>query len=162
MPDVITMRLEDHQLQVLLSRARFQTPAARASLGEGVRDAIEVVRAQAVRNVSGYPVTYTGGVFRVNVQTGALKGAIESEWPYGNPLQGRVLVNGAHTAASQAPGFYSKPKPVGEYLKPQGRFSKVTDEQLAQIQQFPTGKLDGPDGLATGVIVLKEMIFILF
>ena len=29
---------------------------------------------------------------------------------------------------------------------------------LAQIQQFPTGKLDGPDGLATGVIVLKDML----
>ena len=28
-----------------------------------------------------------------------------------------------------------KPKPVGEYFKPQGRFSKITDEQLAHFQQ---------------------------
>jgi pyruvate ferredoxin oxidoreductase beta subunit len=29
----------------------------------------------------------------------------------------------------------SKPKPVGEYLKPQGRFSRISDEQLAVFQQ---------------------------
>ena len=29
---------------------------------------------------------------------------------------------------------------------------------LSQIQQFPTAKLDGPDALATGIIVLKEIL----
>ena len=29
---------------------------------------------------------------------------------------------------------------------------------LSQIAQFPTAKLDGPDALATGIIVLKEML----
>ncbi len=33
----------------------------------------------------------------------------------------------------------SKPVPVGDYLKPQGRFSKITEEQVALIQQQVDG-----------------------
>lgn len=115
MAPVISLQVQDHQLQVMVQRIPLTGAGATAQLGLAVRDSLEVIRKRAVRNVSGYPVSYDGGFFRIRVQTGALKGALEAEWPYGGVLQGRVFVNGAHTSVSSIGGFYSKPVPVSQY-----------------------------------------------
>lgn len=104
-------------MRVVLERAAVNTASSQAALGEAVRDGVEVIRTRAVRNVSGYPVTHDGRVFRVRVQTGALKGAVESEWPYGSQFAGRVFINGAHTSVSNVGGYYSKPTPVSRYAR---------------------------------------------
>lgn len=113
-------RLDLHmdQLLVLVARARFpmSSPAAVRHLGDAVRAYGAMVQARAVRNVSGYPVSFEGGYFVVRVQTGALKGSIELEWPYGATVfQARVYVNGAHFAAPAQGGFLTKPRSVSEY-----------------------------------------------
>lgn len=111
------MTLDMNQLLILVARARFplSNPAAVRHMGQAVRQYGAMVQQRAVFNVSGYPVVYQGGVFRVQVKTGALKGAIELEWPYGSVFTCRVYVNGAHTGTFSAPGFYEKPKPVSDY-----------------------------------------------
>jgi len=38
------------------------------------------------------------------------------------------------------------------------RDTPMNRQLYAQLQQFPTGKLDGPDALATGIITLKDML----
>lgn len=112
---MIRFELQSNQLTVLLDRLQFETGAMDMHVGRGLRDTAEWVRTRAVRNVSGYPVSYEGGTFRVMVRTGALKGAIESEWPYGSPLAARVFVNGAHTSTRNVGGYNSRPVPVSQY-----------------------------------------------
>lgn len=114
---LIEARYEHGQLTTLMRRATLRQIGAKGerALGEGIRDGAEKVRQRAVRNVSGYPVNYTGGAFRVQVKTGALKGAIESEWPYGDHLTARVFVNGSHTSTSSTGGYMGKPTPVSKY-----------------------------------------------
>jgi hypothetical protein len=114
---LIEARYERGSLDVLLKRATLRKlgGAGRRQLGEGIRDTAERVRQRAVRNVSGYPVTYTGGVFVVKVRTGALKGAMEMEWPYGSEWVARVFVNGAHTSTSNIGGYPGKPVAVSKY-----------------------------------------------
>lgn len=110
---MITAKYEHGEVRVLLG-GHAQLANSRA-LGEGVRDGAEKIRQRAVRNVSGFPVSYTGGAFVVRVKTGALKGAIETEWPYGNQLTARIFVNGTHTSTSSTGGYPSKPVPVSRY-----------------------------------------------
>ena len=114
---LIEARYEHGQLEALMQRATLARLSGRGRrlLGEGVRDSAEKIRQRAVRNVSGYPVSYTGGAFVVRVQTGALKGSIETEWPYGDEWAARVFVNGAHTSVSNVGGYISKPVPVSSY-----------------------------------------------
>lgn len=86
------------------------------TIGRMVRDSAELIRQQAVTNVGGYPVTYEGRTFRVMVRTGALRGSIETEWPYqGSFWMARVFVNGTHTAPASAPGMFQRGKPVSQY-----------------------------------------------
>jgi hypothetical protein len=107
----------DHgQLTALMQRATLaRIGSNNRALGEGVRDGAERIRTRAVRNLSGYPVTYTGGAFRVQVRTGALKGAVEAEWPYGDALTARVFINGAHTSTTNVGGYPGKPVSVSRY-----------------------------------------------
>lgn len=104
------------QAAELLNRMRLSPSSPEAGrIGRGVSAAAQIVQERAIRNVSGYPVYYEGGVFRVAVRTGTLKGAIERQWPYGTVFKARVFVNGTHTAVEQAPGMRSKPRPVSQY-----------------------------------------------
>lgn len=111
------LELRTGQLRVLIERTRTPGSGRNAQvLGRGVRKAGAIVQARAVRNVTGYPVVYEGGVFRVQVQTGTLRGAIELEWPYGTAFQARVYVNGARmTPAQLAGGYRGQPRSVSEY-----------------------------------------------
>ena len=112
----IEARYERGSLQVLMKRATLtQLGGGNRVLGEGVRDGAEKIRQRAVRNVSGYPVTYTGGAFVVRVKTGALKGAMETEWPFTSQWTARVFVNGTHTSTSNTGGYPGKPVPVSRY-----------------------------------------------
>lgn len=113
---LITAKYERGQLSVLMQRATLaRIGRDNRALGEGVRDAAEKIRQRAVRNVSGYPVSYTGGSFVVKVVTGALKASLETEWPYGDILTARVFVNGTHTSVSNTGGYPGKPVPVSRY-----------------------------------------------
>lgn len=112
------LELNMQQLSILVARTHFplSQPQNVQRLGEAVRKYGAMVQARAVYNVSGYPVTFDGNVFRVRVVTGALKGSIELQWPYGSMFTARVYVNGTHTAlAAAAPGFSQKPQPVSKY-----------------------------------------------
>lgn len=111
------VEVQNGQLTVLLNVAALNlSPDQLNFLGYAIRDTAARAQARAVRNVSGYPVTYDGKVFRVVVRTGALKGAIDMQWPYQSPLQARVFVNGAMTAAPfQAGDRLVKPSPVSAY-----------------------------------------------
>lgn len=114
---LITAKYERGSLQVLLERASMRRISGRGRqvLGEGVRDGAERIRQRAVRNVSGYPVSQDGRYFRVNTSTGALKGAIEAQWPYGDTFSARVFVNGSHTSVTQIGGYTGRPTSVGRY-----------------------------------------------
>jgi pyruvate ferredoxin oxidoreductase beta subunit len=69
----------------------------------------------------------TGWFFEPEISVDLARLAVQTlVWPL------YEIINGTEFRVTQK---ISNPKPVGEYLKPQGRFSKVTDEQLAQIQQ---------------------------
>lgn len=105
-------------LMVLIERTRgpFGGPPVRHALGEGIRTWGGLIQARAVRNVSGYPVVYDGQVFRVMVRTGALKGAIELQYPYQGPFTARVFVNGAAmNPGTDQPGMVRRPVPVSDY-----------------------------------------------
>ena len=117
MAGLYSVQVHDSSLRVLLNTSRLNlNPAQVLRMGEAVRDLSAAVQARAIRNVSGYPVQFEGGVFRVNTVTSALKGAIDLEYPYQSPLQGRVFVNGAMTAAAiQIAGGLVKPRPVSDY-----------------------------------------------
>lgn len=117
MSGLYSVQVHDSSLRVMLNTAKLNlSPAQVTRMGEAVRDLAAGVQARAVRNVSGYPVEFEGGVFRVKSVTGALKGAIEQQWPYQSPLQARVFVNGAMSgAAIQIAGGLVKPRPVSDY-----------------------------------------------
>lgn len=69
----------------------------------------------------------TGWFFEPEISVDLARLAVQTlVWPL------YEIINGTEFHVTQK---VSKPKPVAEYLKPQGRFSKVTDEQMAQIQQ---------------------------
>lgn len=82
------------------------------AMGQVVRKWALMVQTRAVHNVSGYPVIYQGGAFRVQVRTGTLKGSIEMQWPYQHRLQARVFVNGTMTNPGERGG---RPTPVSAY-----------------------------------------------
>ena len=96
-----------------LSR-RFRN-GGRAELGQAVQKIGRRVQAQAIQNVSGHMVVFQGGAFVVRPRTGALRGSISQQWPYGDPLVARVFVNGAMTAAESAPGFRARARAVSDY-----------------------------------------------
>lgn len=114
---MLTAKFEGGSLYILLNRATLNDVgnAGRRALGEGVRDGAEKIRQRAVRNVSGYPVNQGGRSFVIRVRTGALKGALETEWPYGSEWAARVFVNGTHTSTTNIGGYPSKPVPVSRY-----------------------------------------------
>jgi hypothetical protein len=113
MPQPYLLRVEAGQLKVFV-RA-LDTLPSNDKLTRAIKTGAEMVRQQAVINVSGYPVTLDGNTFRVMVRTGTLKGSMEVAWPYnGSALTAKVFVNGTHTAPP-APGGYGKPRPVSEY-----------------------------------------------
>lgn len=113
------LRADTTQLRALIARTTgpFGSPPVANALGQAIRKWGALVQARAVRNVSGYPVVYAGGVFRVMVRTGTLKGAIELQWPYETNYQARVFVNGTHTnpGASPGEGGTARPQPVSAY-----------------------------------------------
>lgn len=112
------LRVDTRALMVLIERTRgpFGGPPVQQALSDGIRQWGALVQARAVRNVTGYPVVYQGGVFRVMVRTGTLRGAIELQWPYESPYQARVFVNGAVTNPGDTPGGgRSRPTPVWKY-----------------------------------------------
>lgn len=114
-PYVLSLRAGKLQAVIDTLGLDFNQLAAQG-LGEAVRNAAEVVRTRAVWNVGGNVVVYEGGVFRVMVRTGALKGAMEVQWPYGNALVARVFVNGTHTSTGEVrPAGYSRSRPVSDY-----------------------------------------------
>lgn len=106
MASMYELRIDTRQLRILVARTGMplHDPAIVRELGAGIRAWGALLQARAVRNVTGYPVIYDGQVFRVRVQTGALRGSIELQWPYGTTLAARVFVNGTHTATSQHGG----------------------------------------------------------
>lgn len=110
------LEVDASKLRVLIARTHFSPdPASARVLGEGIRKAAMVVQARAVFNVTGYPVSYDGGVFRVQVRTGTLRGSIELEWPYGSLFTARVYVNGTYMTPPSGPGGARRPTPVSEY-----------------------------------------------
>lgn len=117
MAGLYRLEVTNDQLNVVLNTAQLRLDSNQlAHLGLAVRDSAARIQARAVRNVSGYPVVYDGKVFRVVVRTGALKGAIEQQWPYQGPLQARVFVNGTHTAQAYKIGEgLVRPRPVSQY-----------------------------------------------
>lgn len=117
MPGLYRIELQDNQLRVLLNTAKLNlSPDQLSKLGLTMRDSAARVQARAVANVSGRPVRYDGRVFRVVPRTGALKGAIDMQWPYQSPLQARVFVDGNRMSMpEQIGGRAIKPRPVGEY-----------------------------------------------
>ena len=100
------LQIDTTALKVLLARTSgpFGSPEVAQALGDGVRQWGVLVQARAVRNVTGYPVVYEGGVFRVQVVTGTLRNSIELQWPYGSAFQARVFVNGTFTNPGSTPG----------------------------------------------------------
>lgn len=111
------LRVDAGALKALIARTRgpFGGPEVQTALAQSIRQWGALVQARAVRNVTGYPVVYSGGVFRVMVRTGTLRGSIELQWPYEGPFTARVFVNGAHMNPGGLPGIYAKPIPVAEY-----------------------------------------------
>lgn len=112
------LRVDRGRLLALIDVTGFKpTGRAARTLGEGIRRAGLIVQTRAVRNVSGYPVVFEGGVFRVQVRTGALKGSIELDWPYeGTVFRARVYVNGTATRIESQPGSgYTRSTTVAEY-----------------------------------------------
>lgn len=107
------LELNRRQIGWLLKALKPDKQLIAGELGKAVKTAGVALQTQAVRNVSGYPVVYEGGAFRVRVQTGALKGSISLQYPYGNELAARVYVNGSHTASGAK--TFTKPKPVSDY-----------------------------------------------
>lgn len=112
---MIRFQLDGRALVAVVEQTQLQSVSSRYLIGLGIRDSAEKIRTRAIRNVSGYPVSYEGGAFRVQVKTGALKGAIESRWPHGDLLTARVFVNGSHTSVSNTGGYPSRPVPVSRY-----------------------------------------------
>ena len=95
MPQPYILRVDDRGLQVFIQR--LGGLATNERLVRAIKTGAEMVRQQAVINVGGYPVSFDGNTFRVMVRTGALKGSIETQWPYGgNPLTAKVFVNGTY------------------------------------------------------------------
>lgn len=107
------LELNRRQIVWLLKALRPDKRLIAGELGKAVKAAGVALQTQAVRNVSGYPVIYEGGAFRVRVQTGALKGSISLQFPYRNEYAARVYVNGSHTASGTK--TFTKPKPVSDY-----------------------------------------------
>lgn len=60
----------------------------------------ELARAEAVKNVSGGVVTYSGGSFVINRQTRKLAGSIQTTYP--SPLSGVVIAKAEYAAAIEA------------------------------------------------------------
>jgi hypothetical protein len=108
-----TLTYDARQLPALKQRLGLEGDTM-AQLGGLVRQVGLMAQAQAVYNVSGYPVNYSGGFFRVNVRTGALKASISLQYPSKNQLTARVYVTGSMSIASSIPGL-SKPRPVSDY-----------------------------------------------
>lgn len=117
MAGLYRIEVNSRGLSVVMNTARLNLdPGQLQHLGWAIRDTAARAQMRAVRNVSGYPVMYDGKVFRVVVRTGALKGAMEMEWPYQSVLQARVYVNGSHTAQPiQMGDGIVKPRPVADY-----------------------------------------------
>jgi hypothetical protein len=107
------LELNRRQIGWLLKALKPDKKLIAGELGKAVKTAGVALQTQAVRNVSGYPVVYEGGAFRVRVQTGALKGSITLQYPYGDEYKARVYVNGTHTASGAR--TFTKPKPVSDY-----------------------------------------------
>lgn len=132
------LRIDTKQLRVLSARAHLplNDPKVMAAMGAGIRAWGALVQARAVRNVSGYPVVYDGGVFRVQVRTSTLKGSIELQWPYQSNLQARVFVNGTHTANVAQPGGSVRSQSVADYAAAIEMGHKAID-----LKQFMQGKV---------------------
>lgn len=112
MPQPYILKVEAGQLKVFIRT--LDGMASNDRLVQAIKTGAEMVRQQAVINVSGYPVTLDGNTFRVMVRTGTLKGSIETAWPYGGSvLTAKVFVNGTMTAPPQ--GGIGRPRPVSEY-----------------------------------------------
>lgn len=111
------LRIDTGALRVLIERTRgpFGGPEVAGAMSNAIRKWGELVRARAVRNVTGYPVIYDGGVFRVMVRTGTLRGSIELQWPYEGPYTARIFVNGTHMNPGSVPGVIGRGRPVSEY-----------------------------------------------
>lgn len=106
------LRVDAGQLKVFIQT--LDTLPSQQKLIQAIKSGAEMVRQQAVINVSGYPVTIDGNMFRVMVRTGTLKGSMETAWPYGgSPLTAKVFVNGTMTAPPQ--GGIGRPRPVSDY-----------------------------------------------
>lgn len=118
MAPIYQLVVDAGKLKVLIEKMHLPANASTSlALGRLIRDAAEMVRTRAVWNVSGYPVVFEGGVFRVMVRTGALKGSMEVQWPFQTALRARVFVNGTMTAtaAQQVGGFIVKAVAVSQY-----------------------------------------------
>jgi hypothetical protein len=66
--------------------------------------------------VSGYPVMFEGGFFKVHPRTGTLQGSIKLDYPYQTRFRARVYVDGAMTSVSgEGAGGHLRMTPVSEY-----------------------------------------------
>lgn len=113
--EVYRVSIDISALRILLARTAgpfHDTGPVADAMGQVVRRWALMVQTRAVHNVSGYPVIYAGGAFRIQVRTGTLKGAIEVQYPYQNRLQARVFVNGTMTTPAQQG---SRPTSVSAY-----------------------------------------------
>lgn len=112
------LKIDTHALKVLLARTSgpFGGPDIQQALGQSVRKWGVLLQTRAVYNVTGHPVVYEGGYFVIRVRTGALRSAIEMQWPYESAFQARVFVNGTVMNPGEAmPGALARPRPVSEY-----------------------------------------------
>ncbi len=137
MSHLYRLDIDTRSLRVLSARSALglNDPRVMAAMGEGIRAWGALIQARAVRNVSGYPVVYDGGVFRVQVRTGTLKGSIELQWPYGSTVRARVYVNGTHTATTVM-GGRARSTSVADYA------AAIEDgHKQIDLKQFMQGKV---------------------
>jgi hypothetical protein len=112
------LTLDMNQLLVLVARTRFplSNPAAVRHMGQAVRSTARWCRPAPSTTCPATRSSTRAACSACRSRPGALKGAIELEWPYGSLFTCRVYVNGAHTSTGRsAPGFPSKPRPVSDY-----------------------------------------------
>lgn len=137
MAPIYQLRIDTTQLRVLVARTAtpLGDPKIVHAMGQSIRKWGALVQARAVRNVTGYPVVYEGGVFRVQVVTGTLRGAVELQWPYGTVLRARVFVNGSHSATSVVAGR-ARTQSVANYASAIEQGHKEID-----LKQFMMGRV---------------------
>jgi hypothetical protein len=74
-------------------------------VGKIVPDALDIIKEQAVRNLSGVPFAGQNGSFTIQKRSGKLAASVQTQYPYGSPYKGRVFAS-AKTRYANNPEEY--------------------------------------------------------